>query len=414
MMFCKLHNPLLYTVLFCFIVPFISYSQTVETQKEKIKLIEEDIRFLDTQIELTQKQQKNTLGELVLLQNKVASRKKLLQELDKEITMQEQEINAKATHIKSLEKRLDTLEYYYEHLILNAYKSRDTRTWFMYILASNSIEQGYRRWSYLKNYSRSINSQVIKIIETKADITEKREKLTLLKAENLKKQEAREKEYMGLTQEEQHSRIYAKALANKQKEYKAQLAQKKKEAEKLNKEVERMIAEAIRQEMLKKQKDAKLADNNANKAPAAAEATNIKLSGDFTANKGKLPWPVSQGVIIETFGEHNHPTLPNVKLPFNNGINVSAPKNAAVTAVFDGVVKQIIAIPGYNQCILLQHGTYFTFYCKLDKVLVKVGDNVKTGSILGNLDDNQNTSTLHFELWNGTTKQNPEYWLRKQ
>lgn len=148
------------------------------------------------------------------------------------------------------------------------------------------------------------------------------------------------------------------------------------------------------------------------KAPTKEQTeTNIKLSSDFQSNKGKLPWPV-KGVVIEKFGQHNHPLFKGVKLPFNNGVNISTDLNSKVSAVFDGTVKQVIAIPGYNQCVLIQHGKYFTFYCKLSNVFVKVGDNVKTGQELGILSANQNTSTLHFELWNGTTKQNPELWLR--
>ena len=140
---------------------------------------------------------------------------------------------------------------------------------------------------------------------------------------------------------------------------------------------------------------------------------NTKLSGSFSLNKGKLPFPVAQGVVVEQFGIHPHPTLKNVKLPFNNGINISTKPGSGVKAVFDGVVKQVIAIPGYNQCVLVQHGQYFTFYCKLAKVTVKVGDKVSTGETLGNLESGGSTATLHFELWNGTTKQNPELWLKK-
>ncbi len=401
-----------------------SSAQNIEIQKQKIKRLEEDIKFLDKQIELTQKQHKNTLDELVLIQRKVAGRKKLLAELDNTISIQEKNINSMTENIKTLERRLDTLGFYYNHLIRNAYKNRDSRTWFMYIIASNSIEQGYRRFSYLKNYSGSINKQVAKIRRTKEEIILQKEKLLKLKEENLRLQQAKEKEYKELAKEEQHSRAYSKTLAGKQKEYKIQLAKKKKEAERLNREVERMIAEAIRQEELRKRKEreaAALAHNKKTPPPvsggnasAVPSEPDVKLSGDFASNKGKLPWPVSRGVIIESFGEHNHPTLPNVKLPFNNGVNISAPGNSPVKAVFGGVVKQIIAMPGYNQCILVKHGGYFTFYCKLDNVLVKVGDNLKSGDILGNLDNNKGTAVLHFELWNGTTKQNPEYWLRKQ
>ena len=115
--------------------------------------------------------------------------------------------------------------------------------------------------------------------------------------------------------------------------------------------------------------------------------------------------------MIESVGEHDHTTLKNVKLLFNNSINISAKQNAQVYAVFEGIVKQIVAMPGYNQCILVEHGKFFTFYCKLDKVNVKPGDKVDNNTVLGTLATSQNTSTLHFELWEGTNKQNPQLWL---
>ena len=372
--------------------------QNVDSYKKKIEEIENEINYLNQQISSTQKKHKNTLEELVFIQRKVANRKKILSELDKQLKDQNASIDEKTSNIKQLENRLDTLEHYYQHLVLNTYKHRDSRLWFMYIISSDNIEQGYRRWKYLKNYSNSINRQGEKIKQTREELILHKGELLKLRSETLKSQQAREAEYNNLVKEEAKSKSYAKTLSANQSKYKKQLEQKRKESQRLNKEVERMLAEAIK--------------GKGGKAPTKEQKeTDIKLSSDFQSNKGKLPWPV-KGVVIEKFGQHNHPLFKGVKLPFNNGVNISTNLNSKVSAVFNGVVKQVIAIPGYNQCVLIQHGKYFTFYCKLSNVIVKVGDNVKTGEELGTLSASQNTSTLHFELWNGTTKQNPELWLR--
>jgi murein DD-endopeptidase MepM/ murein hydrolase activator NlpD len=137
------------------------------------------------------------------------------------------------------------------------------------------------------------------------------------------------------------------------------------------------------------------------------------LSGIFAENKGKLPWPVKEGVIIEKFGQHNHPVFKHIKLPFNNGVNIATSLNSEVMVVFDGVVKQILVMPGYNQCVLVQHGNYYTFYTKMEKVRVSAGDQVKTGEVLGILTESEGNSVLHFQLWQGTSKQNPEHWISK-
>lgn len=374
-------------------------AQNVNAHKKKIGEIEKEIEYLNNQIATTQKKHKNTLEELVFIQKKVSNRKKILAELDSQLKEQNLSIDIQNANIRRMEERLDTLEHYYRHLILNTYKHRDSRIWFMYILSSSNIEQGYRRWKYLRNYSNSINSQGQKIMKARQELISKKTELIKLRNETLNAQKSRETEYRTLLDEEKKAKNYAKTLTANQNRYKKQMEQKRKEAQRLNKEIERMLAEAVKAKPLKGETQEQA-------------SSRIKLSTDFQSNKGRLPWPVEKGVVIEQFGQHNHPLFKGVKMPFNNGINISTSANSKVFSIFNGIVKQIIAIPGYNQCVLVQHGSYFTFYCKLSGVSVKVGENIKTGQEIGTLSSSQNTSTLHFELWNGTTKQNPELWLR--
>ena len=412
-----------------------AYAQTreIEEQKKKVEKLEKDISFLDSQIESVKKQKSSTLEELVLIRNKIEGRKSLIAELDRQIIRHNNAIAASQRQIKVLEQRLDTLEMHYRNMIYNAYKHRDSRLWFMYILASDNMEQGYRRWSYLKNYSKAINGQAEKIRGLKEELNAQIKEVEKLRTSTLAAQASRTKEYKSLTAEEKQSQAFAKSLDSKQSQYRKELAKKRQEADRLARQVERMIAQEIEKERARKAEEQRAADSMKAAVPAQqqqqassqqqasqphssqvlASAETVQLSGSFALNKGKLPFPVASGVIVEKFGEHPHPTLKNVKLPFNNGINISTKPGSNVKAVFDGVVKQVIAIPGYNQCILVQHGKYFTFYCKLSTVVVKVGDKVSTGTLIGALDPMGSTATLHFELWNGTTKQNPELWLKK-
>lgn len=412
-----------------------AYAQTreIEEQKKKVEKLEKDISFLDSQIESVKKQKSSTLEELVLIRNKIEGRKSLIAELDRQIIRHNNAIAASQRQIIVLEQRLDTLEMHYRNMIYNAYKHRDSRLWFMYILASDNMEQGYRRWSYLKNYSKAINGQAEKIRGLKEELNARIKEVEKLRTSTLAAQASRTKEYKSLTAEEKQSQAFAKSLDSKQSQYRKELAKKRQEADRLARQVEKMIAQEIEKERARKAEEQRAADSMKAAVPAQqqqqassqqqasqphnsqvlASAETVQLSGSFALNKGKLPFPVASGVIVEKFGEHPHPTLKNVKLPFNNGINISTKPGSNVKAVFDGVVKQVIAIPGYNQCILVQHGKYFTFYCKLSTVVVKVGDKVSTGTLIGALDPMGSTATLHFELWNGTTKQNPELWLKK-
>ena len=185
------------------------------------------------------------------------------------------------------------------------------------------------------------------------------------------------------------------------KKYQQDLTKKQREVEALNREIERIIREAL------EGKDGKKGKTESK----PAKPVDYTLAKKFESNKGKLPWP-AEGPIVDHFGQRYHPVYTNLKLPFNNGISIAMTPGAKVSAVFEGEVKQIVVMPGYNKCILVQHGNYFSFYCKMGWVTVKAGDKVKTGQVLGTVETIGGETQLHFQIWSGRTPQNPETWLR--
>ena len=389
--------------------------KALQSKKEQQAKLQDDIRFLDKQIQQTSKSHANTLQELRLIQRKAEVRRRLIERINADIASQEKELESKNIMLLALQKKLDTLANHYRSAIYKAYQNRDTRIWFMHILAADNLEQGYRRWSYLKNYTRSLNAQAQTIKETQAEIEAQKQEIATLKAEKEKEQTVKTKELTQLKKDETTTKQKAQTLSKQQTQLKKELAQKKQQQERLNREIQKMIAAAIAAEKKSAEKEAKKSGSSSGSGKGAYKATpeSIKLSADFESNRGRLPWPVKQGVVVELFGENPHPTLKGVKLPFNNGINISAPRGCNVLSVFNGVVKQIIYIPGYNNCVLVAHGQYFTFYCKLAKVNVKANQKVTTGQVLGVLESTSATGELHFEIWNGTTKQNPANWLKQ-
>lgn len=371
-------------------------AQDTSRQAEQKKQLEEEIEFINKQLrEILSKEKASTL-ELTLIRKKISNRKAIIESIDREIAETTRKINAKNRSIQTLQREIDTLESYYARLVRNTYKNRDTKVWFMYLFASESLGQGYRRFSYLKNLSNVVNAQGVKIREkqTKLEL-EKRELEEMKKQAEINRAE-REKEYKELLNEETMSRQVANNLAKSRKQHTRELEKKRRQVEQLNREIESILNKTIKTQ--KKEKT----------------PIDYTLSGMFEQNKGKLPWPVAKGVVVGKYGVHYHPVYKNLKLPENNGIDISTSKNAEVLCVFDGVVKKIIVMPGYNQCVLVQHGNYFTFYCKLKKVNVRNGDKVSTGEPIGILNEEGNTSELHFQIWKGTTKQNPVLWLRKR
>lgn len=366
-------------------------AQDVSAQREAKKKLEEEIAFIDNQLKNIINRQKASTQQLTIVQKQVSNRKKLVDEADAEIRVLRTQINAATAQINSLQATLDTLKYYYGDLIYNAYKNRDNKIWFMYILGSENIGQGYRRFAYLGNLSESANAQADNIMQTQDRLKEEKTRLDSLVTVATATRAQRQREYENMKADEKKSRNLVNSLSKSRTQYTRDLQTKKKQVDALNREIERILKKAVNEQK--------------------AETIDYTLAERFEDNKGKLPWPV-KGIITGKFGNHTHPVYKNIQLPTSNGIDITAAKNASVQCVFDGTVKQVLVMPGYSQCVLLQHGTYYTFYCRLGKVSVKAGQKVSTGDEIGTLDVSDDTSVLHFQVWKGTDKQNPEIWLR--
>jgi septal ring factor EnvC (AmiA/AmiB activator) len=252
--------------------------------------------------------------------------------------------------------------------------------------------------AYFKNLSNQLNHDALLLQDTQKELEEEKSQLIDLKKKAQALKDERQKELEKLNKEEMQSEDIIAALEKDQKKYQQQLDSKRKQVEALNREIERLVAEAMRK--------AKAKTGSKNKM-----AVDTKLDAEFAKNKGKLPWP-ADGPIVDKFGEKYHPVYKSVKLPSNNGVDIALAQDAKVCAVFEGVVRQIVVMPGYNKCILIQHGNYFTFYCKLAATNVKPGDKVALGQQIGTVDTINGQTQLHFQVWQNNKPQNPESWLK--
>jgi murein DD-endopeptidase MepM/ murein hydrolase activator NlpD len=114
-------------------------------------------------------------------------------------------------------------------------------------------------------------------------------------------------------------------------------------------------------------------------------------------------WPV-KGRIVAGFG-----AKPSGK--HNDGINVAVPKGTSIKAAENGVVAYAGSeLEPYGNLILIRHANnWVTAYAHNDKLLVKRGDTVRRGQIIGKAGQSGNVSQpqLHFELRKGSKPVNP-------
>ncbi len=374
----------------------------LESQRAQL---EKDIALLNRKLEQNSKNKSAALSSLSLLRSKIKAREKLIAGCDQTLAVLDDSIAVVQKEMNRLQQRHDTLSYYYGRLIRGAYKNRDSRLWYMYILSSESIGQGLKRAGYLRGMSAQLSTQALRIRETSARLAVEKERLDGLRKEEAAMRKKVVGERSRLRGEEADANKLVNQLSKDRKKFQRELQEKNRQKEALN----RKIADLIRQESQKASKGASGKKSSGGKTTSTAVDT--KLSNEFAANKGRLPWPV-EGAIVEHFGKHHHPVYTNVELPQNNGVTLAVRPGAQAKAVFNGKVTQIVVLPGYNQCVLVNHGAYFTLYSKLRSVSVKVGENVTTGQVVGTVDTIGGEDLFHFELWKGSTPQNPEGWLR--
>lgn len=369
-------------------------AQDTKVQEAKKARLEREIAIIDRQLKENSSRSNSMLADLELIRKKISNRKELVAESDRQIKKYNDDIYRAQLEINRLQERVDVLTENYAKLVRSVYKNRDTRVWYMYMLASENLGQAFRRMGYFRNLSTMMKTEAQNIRSMQEDLEVQKSQMQNLKREAEQVKKIRVKDLEDLRADEKKADAVVKKLQKDKKKYQSQLAAKRKEVTALNREIERIVAAAMKP-----------------KSSGKKTVVDTKLDAAFANNKGKLPWP-ADGPVVSRFGKHYHPVYKNLELPPNNGIDIALSKGTQIRTVFDGVVKQVMVMPGYNQCVLIQHGNYFTLYCKLKSVNVVEGDKVKTSDVIGAVDVINGQVQLHFEVWKGSKPQNPEGWLK--
>ena len=387
---------------------FAAYGQTVKEKESRKARLEKEIALLDKQIRDNAARGADALSRLSLVRSKISTRQSLLEESDREIAVLEDSIAVRQRQIDVLQARLDTMITYGSRLVRSAYKNRDARVWYMYILSSDNIAQGFRRLGFFKNLSSQMTVQAAKIRASKDALEKEKAALEVLASEARTLKAQRVAEVQKLKTEEKEAQNLSASLSKQKAKYQKDLAAKRRQADALEREIRAAISKAVGS-------GGKASSSKGSKKGTASKPrtpVDYKLADQFVANRGILPWPV-EGALTGRFGKQYHSVFKNLQLPANNGINIAVSPDATVKSVFNGTVAQITVLPGYHQCILVQHGNYFTLYAKMKRVDVKAGDKVSTGQVLGTVDTIAGETVFHFEIWDDRTiPQDPERWLR--
>ena len=381
----------------------ISNDQQKKLEAQRTKLMNE-IKQINNLLFSNTKIRKNAIDEIDDIQVRLNVRSELIKVTNMQANLLTKRININQRNIDTQRKELDELKKEYAKMIQKSYASKSYQNRLMFLFSSKNFLQAYRRIQYLKQYARYRRNQGLEIAEktkllqnlNKILIEENEIKTKLINENRIVKQK--------LVEEQKKQRDLINTLRIKQKSLKLQIVKKQKQREKINKEINRLIREAI-------------AESNRISGKTAKDVFQLTpesklIAKNFRENKGRLPWPLEKGVVTQGFGRQRHSVVKTTIIQ-SNGVIISTEPFAKVRAVFDGEVMSIIIIKGSNPSVLIRHGSYITLYTNLSKLYVKKGEKVASKQVIGEVFTNQQTgkTQLQFGIFNNIKALNPKDWV---
>jgi len=424
-----------------------------EDLQKETQSIRKEIEELNLLLEQTKKNKKNSLGQLAVIQSKIAKREALIKGIAKQVKILDNAIYANQLDVQRLNKDLDTLKSKYQKSIVFAYKSRSGYEYLNFLFSANSFNDAVKRITYLKSYRQNREAQANAIDLSQQDLNGKITQLGSNKKDRLKTLTVQSDQLKVLVDDRKEQDKIVNQLKNKEQEISAQVRQKEAQRRKMQSAllniIKRETAEAERKEKerlakAKAASDAAKANAKANgETPAPAKSTvknkkEINADGGLTSttdnrpysaletteegreasisfenNKGSLPWPVDKGNVYIHFGVEN---IPGTKLNRkSDGIELALPKGTSVKSLANGIVKYTGDING-DLTVFVQHGKYFSTYTHLSSINVSVGQEVRAGTLLGksgiNL-DGEGALLLMISNEKGIFL-DPENWLKNR
>ena len=431
------------------------YAQTTsEELKKKEQELQKEIADLNRLYNETQSNKKTSLKQLSILKSKINKREELVNSISRQIRQMDETIFTNERDIYRLRKELDTLKIKYAKSIVFAYKNRSSYEYLNFLFSASNFNDAIKRITYLKSYRQNREAQANAIIKSDQLLQEKITLLSSNKKERIGTLKTQSEQLKVLEADKKQQDQVVAQLKGKEKDLARQISEKEKQRQKVqqafNAIIRREIEEAKKREAARlkalaeqKKTQPTAADNNAaaknNNAPKTSKPASTlgtepvtgvtstphdraytplestpegrEMSINFENNRGRLPWPVSTGVVTAHFGREN---IPGTKLERKtDGIEISVPVGSTVRSVADGKVLFSGEVNG-DPLLVVQHGKYFSGYLYMTSIAVSTGQEVKAGSVLGKSGTSiDGEGLLLFSITNDkSVPQDPEHWLK--
>ena len=372
----------------------------LEAQKISIK---KEIQQINNLINDSRKKSRGLADELEDIQLKISVRDRLIRINNSQVNNLNNIISNQNDRIADLEVDLKKLKDEYSKIVFSSYKKRSSEMKLMFLFASDNINQAFRRFQYFKQYSKYRKEQANKIVSLQEEISNNIDSLDKRKIEKQNVVKENQSVRQTLNQDRvQQNNLYNNLLKD-QKNYAVEIQEKEKQSRLIDNEIQKLIRLAIAE-----------SNNNNNSSNFALTPEGRLISSNFQSNKGRLPWPVREGVITRRFGTQPHPVVRTTTIN-SNGISIATSANSIAYSVFEGEVLSVYGFSGGNPGVLIRHGKYISNYQNLSSIFVKKGDKVMANDEIGIIFTNESTgkTVLKFNIFNELKPENPTIWLAR-
>ena len=372
----------------------------LEAQKISIK---KEIQQINNLINDSRKKSRGLADELEDIQLKISVRDRLIRINNSQVNNLNNIISNQNERIADLEVDLKKLKDEYSKIVFSSYKKRSSEMKLMFLFASDNINQAFRRFQYFKQYSKYRKEQANKIVSLQEEISNNIDSLDKRKIEKQNVVKENQSVRQTLNQDRIRQNNLYKNLLKDQKNYAVEIQEKEKQARLIDNEIQKLIRLAIAE-----------SNNNNNSSNFALTPEGRLISSNFQSNKGRLPWPVREGVITRRFGTQPHPVVRTTTIN-SNGISIATSANSIAYSVFEGEVLSVYGFSGGNPGVLIRHGKYISNYQNLSSIFVKKGDKVMANDEIGIVFTNESTgkTVLKFNIFNELKPENPTIWLAR-
>lgn len=416
---------ILFSIIIICVSTQVSFGQSSAVLKKQRERIEAEIAALNKELAAKTREKILSQKEVNALSRQLSLREDKITIISRELSNLTTQINTNTKAVETLKAELQKMRDDYEKMILFAFRNKNSYNKMMFIFASKDFNQAFKRVKYLQQFTDARKVKVLEIEGVKRDIE--------LKIAQLESDRKTQKSLLADQQKERD--IIAKdraqhqgqlsQLAREERSVKGELSKKQQEKKKIDAQIKSAIAreieEARRKEEEERKRKAEAEAKRTGKTVTEVEKTipkktdseilrstpeAAKLSADFQANRGRLPWPVAQGEIVRGYGRR---TVEGVATS-EPDVAIRTSDNASVRAVFDGEVVQAL-----SGIVVIKHGEYFSFYSNLASVTVRRGQKISRGQQIGTADRDVDLgySVVNFGLQQGQRDFDPSPWLAR-